>query len=53
MNNAMMGSGRLDLAARIFDEILNKDLFSWTTLISGYAYHGEGHHALEVYSSIC
>ncbi|XP_061355859.1 pentatricopeptide repeat-containing protein At2g22410, mitochondrial-like [Gastrolobium bilobum] len=54
VSNAMMDmyskSGRLDLAVRIFDEILKKDLFSWTTMISGYAYHGEGHHALDVYS---
>ncbi|KAG4939838.1 hypothetical protein JHK86_045979 [Glycine max] len=43
-------SGRLDLAVRIFDDILKKDVFSWTTMISGYAYHGEGHLALEVFS---
>ncbi|KAK7314796.1 hypothetical protein VNO77_33324 [Canavalia gladiata] len=54
VSNAMVDmyskSGRLDLAVRIFDEIMNKDLFSWTTMISGYAYHGEGHHALDVFS---
>ncbi|XP_028768504.1 pentatricopeptide repeat-containing protein At2g20540-like [Neltuma alba] len=43
-------SGRLGLAIRIFDEILDKDVFSWTTMISGYAYHGKGQHVLEAYS---
>ncbi|KAI4351991.1 hypothetical protein L6164_006285 [Bauhinia variegata] len=56
VNNALMDmyskSGRLDLAVRIFSEMLNKDVFSWTTMISGYAYHGEGHHALDVYSNV-
>ncbi|XP_020211711.1 pentatricopeptide repeat-containing protein At2g29760, chloroplastic [Cajanus cajan] len=54
VSNAMMDmyskSGRLDLAVRIFDEILKKDVFSWTTMVSGYAYHGEGHLALEAFS---
>ncbi|TKY44954.1 Pentatricopeptide repeat-containing protein [Spatholobus suberectus] len=54
VSNAMMDmyskSGRLDLAVRVFVEILKKDVFSWTTMISGYAYHGEGHLALEVFS---
>ncbi|KAF7813416.1 pentatricopeptide repeat-containing protein [Senna tora] len=54
VSNAMMDmyskSGRLDLAIGVFNEILHKDVFSWTTMISGYAYHGEGHYALEVYS---
>ncbi|XP_022639948.1 pentatricopeptide repeat-containing protein At2g20540 [Vigna radiata var. radiata] len=53
VSNALMDmyskSGRLDLAVRIFDEILKKDVFSWTTMISGYAYHGEGHLALEAF----
>lgn len=54
VNNAMMDmyskSGRLDLAAKVFDEILMKDLYSWTLTISGCADLGEGHRALEVYS---
>lgn len=54
VSNAMMDmyskSGRLDLAVRIFDETLKKDVFSWTTMISGYAHHGEGHLALNVFS---
>ncbi|XP_027357325.1 pentatricopeptide repeat-containing protein At2g29760, chloroplastic-like [Abrus precatorius] len=54
VNNAMMDmyskSGRLELAVRIFDEMLNKDVFSWTTMISGYACHGEGNLALEGFS---
>ncbi|CAJ1952337.1 unnamed protein product [Sphenostylis stenocarpa] len=54
VSNAMMDmyskSGRLDLAVRIFDEIWKKDVFSWTTILSAYAYHGEGHLALEAFS---
>ncbi|KAK4283299.1 hypothetical protein QN277_000264 [Acacia crassicarpa] len=56
VKNALMDmyskSGRLDLAVRVFDEILEKDVFSWTTMISGYAYHGKGREALEVYSKM-
>ncbi|XP_054795825.1 pentatricopeptide repeat-containing protein At2g20540-like [Prosopis cineraria] len=56
VKNALMDmyskSGRLDMAIRIFDEIFEKDVFSWTTIISGYAYHGKGQHALEVYSQM-
>ncbi|XP_028756531.1 pentatricopeptide repeat-containing protein At5g66520-like [Neltuma alba] len=56
VNNALMDmysrSGRLGLAIRIFDEILDKDVFSRTTMISSYAYHGKGQHALEVHSQM-
>ncbi|KAK9278325.1 hypothetical protein L1049_027890 [Liquidambar formosana] len=53
VNNALVDmyskSGSLDMAIKIFDEILEKDVFSWTSMISGYALHGKGSHALEVF----
>ncbi|WOK91549.1 pentatricopeptide repeat-containing protein [Canna indica] len=34
--------GRPDLARRVFDKMLHRNLVSWTALLSGYAQHG--HH---------
>ncbi|KAI9192371.1 hypothetical protein LWI28_021901 [Acer negundo] len=52
VNNALMDmyskSGCLDMALKIFYEMRKRDVFCWTTLISGYAFHGRGYNALEV-----
>ncbi|CAK9161528.1 unnamed protein product [Ilex paraguariensis] len=40
-------SGSLGLATKIFRGMLDKDLLTWTTIISGLALHGEGRYALE------
>ncbi|CAK9141451.1 unnamed protein product [Ilex paraguariensis] len=34
-------SGNLDLTTKIFSEMLNNDLLTWTTMISGLALHGK------------
>ncbi|KAK2979640.1 hypothetical protein RJ640_023568 [Escallonia rubra] len=56
INNALMDvyckSGMLDLAKTIFGEMPRKDLFSWSTMISGLALHGEGRYALEVFDDM-
>ncbi|KAL7180716.1 hypothetical protein ACSBR1_039725 [Camellia fascicularis] len=56
VNNALVDlyskSGSLDLAVKIFDEIKRKDVFSWTTMISGLALHGKGREALEVFTKM-
>ncbi|KAJ0105493.1 hypothetical protein Patl1_19308 [Pistacia atlantica] len=56
VNNALMDmyakSGCLDMALKVISEIREKDMFSWTTLISGYAFHGKGKNALEVFGDM-
>ncbi|XP_042513991.1 pentatricopeptide repeat-containing protein At2g20540-like [Macadamia integrifolia] len=42
-------SGILDWGAKIFHEMPKKDLFSWTTMISGFAFHGDGNSAIQVF----
>lgn len=56
VNNALMDmyakSGALVLALKIFQEMPKRDVFSWTTMISGLALHGKGTHALEAFSDM-
>lgn len=53
VNNALIDmyskSGSLDLGLDIFCEMECKDLFSWTTMISGLALHGKGRDAVELF----
>ncbi|KAI3831266.1 hypothetical protein MKX03_034052 [Papaver bracteatum] len=56
VKNALMDmyckSGSLESAERIFEEISTKDNFSWTTMILGFAVHGSGKRALEIFSDM-
>ncbi|KAK6123643.1 hypothetical protein DH2020_042612 [Rehmannia glutinosa] len=45
-------SGNLDSAVKLFDSMRRKDLFSWTTMISGLALNGRGKYALLVFDSM-
>ncbi|CAN4126452.1 unnamed protein product [Withania somnifera] len=42
--------GRLSYARRIFDILPAKNLISWNTMVVGYAQHGFGKEALEIYA---
>lgn len=42
--------GRLVDARRIFDGLASKNLVSWNTMLMGYAQHGLGREALEIYN---
>ncbi|KAK2634233.1 hypothetical protein Ddye_029025 [Dipteronia dyeriana] len=42
--------GRLVDARKVFDNLTSKNLVSWNTMIVGYAQHGLGREALEIYS---
>ncbi|XP_021889125.1 pentatricopeptide repeat-containing protein At4g04370 [Carica papaya] len=44
--------GDLHTAQKCFDRILHKDLISWSTIISGYGYHGKADTALRLYSEL-
>ncbi|KAL3835317.1 hypothetical protein ACJIZ3_010053 [Penstemon smallii] len=45
-------SGNLDSAVNLFNGIRKKDLFTWTSMISGLALHGRGRYALLVFDSM-
>lgn len=42
--------GRIDYASRFFMLMPVRNVYSWNTMISGYARHGHGHKALEMYA---
>ena len=56
MGNALVDmyskSGEIEDAKRAFDEMEEKNVISWTTLISGYAKHGYGHKAVSLYKKM-
>ncbi|KAF5733965.1 pentatricopeptide repeat-containing protein [Tripterygium wilfordii] len=56
VNNALMDmyskGGSLDLAVKVFNAMVKKDAYSWTTMICGYAIYGSGNRALEVFSNM-
>ncbi|KAL5725895.1 hypothetical protein ACHQM5_008982 [Ranunculus cassubicifolius] len=56
MYNALMDmyikSGSLSVAEKVFADVTVKDKFSWTIMISGYAVHGSGNRAVEVFSEM-
>jgi pentatricopeptide repeat protein len=41
--------GRLSEARKDFDNLITKNLVSWNTMLLGYAQHGFGREALEIY----
>ncbi|CAL9088462.1 unnamed protein product [Musa acuminata var. zebrina] len=41
--------GRIDYASRVFESMNSRNEFSWNSMISGYARHGNGDKALEVF----
>ncbi|KAE8677328.1 Tetratricopeptide repeat-like superfamily protein, putative isoform 2 [Hibiscus syriacus] len=44
--------GYVGVAGMIFDEILARDVFSWTIMITGCAFHGKGKQALQLFSDM-
>ncbi|KAF3451753.1 hypothetical protein FNV43_RR07849 [Rhamnella rubrinervis] len=42
--------GVLDIAQKCFEEMSNRDLVSWGSIIAGYGCHGKGETALRMYS---
>ncbi|KAL6652603.1 hypothetical protein ACP70R_011528 [Stipagrostis hirtigluma subsp. patula] len=41
--------GQLQIARRIFDSMIQRDVVSWNVMISGYGMHGEAKQALELF----
>ncbi|KAG8051478.1 hypothetical protein GUJ93_ZPchr0001g29386 [Zizania palustris] len=44
--------GRIDYASKVFHSISQKNEFSWNSMISGYARHGLGRKALEIFEEM-
>lgn len=44
--------GRIDYASRFFHLMPLRNVYSWNSMISGYARHGHGHKALELFSQM-
>ncbi|KAG8376515.1 hypothetical protein BUALT_Bualt09G0071400 [Buddleja alternifolia] len=42
--------GRIDYASRFFELMPTRNVYSWNSMISGYARHGDGHKALEIFT---
>ncbi|KNA21876.1 hypothetical protein SOVF_039220 [Spinacia oleracea] len=45
-------SGRLSCSKRVFGEIAEKTLISWTAMISAYGHHGKGREAVSVFNQM-
>ncbi|KAL3628553.1 hypothetical protein CASFOL_027599 [Castilleja foliolosa] len=41
--------GRIDYASTFFELMPVKNVYSWNSMISGYARHGDGHRALKIF----
>ena len=41
-SNIICKCGNIDLARQIFDNMSERDLVSWNTMINGYGMHGSG-----------
>lgn len=44
--------GRIDYASKVFNSMSQKNEFSWNSMISGYARHGLGEKALEIFEEM-
>ncbi|TKW15133.1 hypothetical protein SEVIR_5G216500v4 [Setaria viridis] len=44
--------GRVDYASKVFNSMTKRNEFSWNSMISGYARHGLGRKALEIFEEM-
>ncbi|KAH7652948.1 TPR-like protein [Dioscorea alata] len=44
--------GEVDLGLKVFDEMPEKNLLAWTTMIKGLGMHGRGEEALQIFSEM-
>ncbi|KAM3311970.1 hypothetical protein ACQJBY_032143 [Aegilops geniculata] len=45
--------GRVEMARKAFGKIKEKNVLSWSAMITGYGMHGHGQDALEVFNEMC
>ncbi|KMT08169.1 hypothetical protein BVRB_6g142920 [Beta vulgaris subsp. vulgaris] len=46
------GCGKLSCSQRVFGEITEKNLVSWTAMLSAYGHHGKGREALSTFNQM-
>ncbi|XP_075502282.1 putative pentatricopeptide repeat-containing protein At5g09950 [Primulina tabacum] len=44
--------GRIEYASRVFNLMPHRNIYSWNSMISSYARHGDGHKALEMFTQM-
>lgn len=44
--------GRIEYASRFFELMPLRNVYSWNSMISGYARHGDGHKAIELFAQM-
>ncbi|XP_020584711.1 pentatricopeptide repeat-containing protein At2g22410, mitochondrial-like [Phalaenopsis equestris] len=44
--------GAINVAAKIFDEMTERDIVSWNSIIMGYAFHGNGSKAVKLFERL-
>ncbi|XP_058091984.1 pentatricopeptide repeat-containing protein At3g12770-like [Magnolia sinica] len=44
--------GSLGCSRRVFDEMLERNLVSWSAMIAGYGFHGRGKEAISIFSEM-
>ncbi|XP_020570971.1 pentatricopeptide repeat-containing protein At3g49170, chloroplastic [Phalaenopsis equestris] len=53
INNALISMysrcGNVEDACNVFDEMKHRNVISWTSMITGFAKHGDGHCALQLF----
>ncbi|XP_057861166.2 putative pentatricopeptide repeat-containing protein At3g23330 isoform X2 [Cryptomeria japonica] len=44
--------GSINIASRVFDKIIDKNVVSWSAMIAGFGMHGKGESALELFNQM-
>ncbi|KAJ7552177.1 hypothetical protein O6H91_06G045400 [Diphasiastrum complanatum] len=45
--------GSIEDACQVFDDMVMRDVVSWTTMLGGYAMHGLGNESLRLFEQLC
>lgn len=45
--------GRVEMARKAFQKIKEKNILSWSAMITGYGMHGHGQEALDIFNEMC
>lgn len=44
--------GSISLARKVFDEMVERNVISWTAIIAGYGLHGQGEEAVRIFDKM-
>ncbi|MCE2055381.1 hypothetical protein HAX54_042499 [Datura stramonium] len=51
-NRSMLGCGNIEAAFQVFEGMEDRNVISWTSIITGFAKHGFAHRAVELFSQM-